>query len=106
MVFLSLLEKSPLYGSEIMSILNRKGSSFFIGAKEGTVYPVLYRLEDAGLVQRIPEGRQKKIFRITEKGSLQLRVMKERWAEYIREVDLLMALVPNDTDSNRGDGDQ
>ena len=87
MVFLSLLEKKPLYGSEIMMTLNHEGHPYFSGAREGTVYPVLYRLEDAGFVKSIPNGKQKKDFHITEAGMVHLREMKTFWCGFTDAVN-------------------
>ncbi len=91
MIFLSLIEKQSLYGSEVMSILNNEGAPYFSGAREGSVYPVFYRLEDAGLIQSVPNGKQKKNFVITSEGREQLSQMKATWAEFVERVDYFLS---------------
>lgn len=90
MIFLSLLSSKPMYGGEIMTILNTEGDPFFSGAREGSVYPVFYRLEDAGYIKSVPNGKQKKDFHITEKGLKQLEAMKAYWAEFSKSVNYFL----------------
>ena len=49
MLVLKLLEKEPKYGYQIISELREKSGDRFV-LKEGTLYPILYRLEDDGLI--------------------------------------------------------
>ena len=66
---LDLLDDSPKHGYELMKELkNRTGAR--IGA--GTLYPLLYELEERKLVSgewNSPNRRSRKIYRITEPGS-------------------------------------
>ncbi len=73
-----------------MAILNSEGSPYFSGAREGSVYPVFYRLEDAGLIVSVPNGNQKKDFHITEDGLQKLEEMKRYWAEFVETVDYFL----------------
>lgn len=71
MVVLRLVEEKSTYGYEIIQQLEQRGEGFF-NLKEGTLYPVLYRLEDSGLIESFwqnGEGRTapKKYYTITEK---------------------------------------
>ena len=72
MVLLSVVARGKTYGYEIILTLNRRGGPLFQNIREGTLYPVLYRLEDAGLltseVLAPPGGRAKKYYRITDAG--------------------------------------
>ena len=90
MIFLSLLSKKPMYGGEIMAILNTEGSPYFSGASEGSVYPVFYRLEDAGYIKSVPNGNQKKDFHITESGLQKLYEMKSRWNGFTSKVNFFL----------------
>lgn len=91
MIFLSLIEKQSLYGSEVMAILNNEGAPYLSGVREGSVYPVFYRLKEAGLIESVPNGRQKKNFNITPKGREQLIQMKTTWAEFVQMVDYFIS---------------
>ncbi len=66
---LDLLDDSPKHGYEIMRALkNRTGAR--IGA--GTLYPLLYELEERKLVAgewNSPNRRSRRIYKITEPGS-------------------------------------
>lgn len=50
MVLLSIISRNRTYGYEIILHLNHPETPLFQNIKEGTLYPVLYRLEDSGLV--------------------------------------------------------
>ena len=50
MVLLSVVARGKTYGYEIILTLNRRGGPLFQNIRDGTLYPVLYRLEDAGLL--------------------------------------------------------
>lgn len=49
MLFLKILEEKDCYGYEITQILSERTNGK-IAVKEGTMYPILYRLEDAGYI--------------------------------------------------------
>lgn len=95
MVLLAIISQKRTYGYEIILTLNRAGAPVFSNIKEGTLYPVLYRLEDAGLVSSElsgPEGggRVKKYYVITEAGKKALRDMAAFWESYKVCIDRLM----------------
>ena len=72
MILLSLIGRRETYGYEIITELNR--SAAVLGyAKEGTIYPILYRLQEAGLIRcrlapAAANGGSKKYYSLTEKG--------------------------------------
>lgn len=92
-VILKLLSQQEMYGYELVSELNRRGESLSI--KEGTLYPILYRLEDEGLMETRWEqaafrGKPKKYYSVTEKG---IRVMTEsysQWKAIARDITNIM----------------
>lgn len=49
MLVLKLLESEPKYGYQIIQEMKEKSEDVF-SLKDGTLYPILYRLEDDGLV--------------------------------------------------------
>ena len=51
MILLCLIAKKETYGYEIITELNNNGAAVLGYAKEGTVYPILYRLQEADLIQ-------------------------------------------------------
>ncbi len=48
-LLLSLIGQQPMYGYQIIKELEKRSQGYF-KFKEGTLYPVLHRLENAGLV--------------------------------------------------------
>ena len=72
-LLLKLLSEKTLYGYELMTMLDEESGGYF-AAKEGTLYPVLYRLEDAGYIQSLWEsaetrrGAPRKYYTITQDG--------------------------------------
>ena len=95
MVLLSIISHKRTYGYEIISNLNSAEVTLFQNVKEGTIYPILYRLEDAGLVKgelsiSANNERAKKYYEITNTGKDVLQDMKDFWHLYKTGVDTLM----------------
>ena len=87
MILLCLIGKKETYGYEIITELNHSGAAVLGYAKEGTIYPILYRMQKAGLIQcRIApaaaNGGSKKYYSITEKGQSVLVELIEFWKQY------------------------
>lgn len=85
MLVLKLLSKEQKYGYQLIHELKEKSGELFI-LKEGTLYPILYRLEDDGLVQSCwssPEGKQmaRKYYQIAEPGKQALFEIGELWIQ-------------------------
>ena len=49
MILLSLIGRKETYGYELIAALNASASVLGY-AKEGTIYPILYRLQEGGLI--------------------------------------------------------
>jgi len=77
---LQILARKPNYGYEIVRALNRIG---FESVAEGTVYPILLRLEKKGLVdvvkQRSELGPPRKVYTINQAGQAELESFWRRW---------------------------
>ena len=72
MLVLDLLCQKPAYGYELLTLLKERSNGMFC-LKEGTLYPILYRLEDEGLIEAnwsCGDGRTtpKKIYVPTREG--------------------------------------
>ena len=83
MLVLKLLCREPKYGYQIIQELKEKSENTFL-LKDGTLYPILYRLEDDGLViseWSESEGKQlpRKYYRITEQGQQALYDIETVW---------------------------
>jgi PadR family transcriptional regulator, regulatory protein PadR len=85
MVLLQLLSERDMYGYEITSALvERSGGAFDIS--DGTLYPVLYRLEKAGFVkpywQTPDRGVPRKYYGVTEAGGAALSRLRREWESF------------------------
>ena len=95
MILLCLIGRKETYGYEIITELN--SSAAILGyAKEGTVYPILYRLQDAGLIQyrlapAAANGGAKKYYSLTPRGKEVLQELIGFWASYADCVNAFLA---------------
>lgn len=92
-VILKLLSEKEMYGYELVDELNRRGKSFNI--KEGTLYPILYRLEDDGLMetrweQSSSRGQPKKYYSVTEKGKQFMAESYLQWKAIVLDITRIM----------------
>ena len=86
MILLSLIGRKENYGYEIITELNNSASVLGY-AKEGTIYPILYRLQEAELIQcrlasAAANGGSKKYYSLTPKGMEVLQELIMFWASY------------------------
>jgi len=81
-LILSILSNGESYGYEIIKTI-KELSGAKIEFKEGTMYPVLHKLEKKGLIESFwkpsETGRKRKYYKITEKGKKGLQLEKENW---------------------------
>ena len=87
MILLCIIGRKETYGYEIITELNRYASVLGY-AREGTVYPILYRLSDAGyLSTRVApaaaNGGSKKFYSLTEAGRRVLGEQIEFWKSFL-----------------------
>src|SRR3989442_5321348 len=82
LIVLHLLERGEAYGYEIVTKLATRTNGA-LGVTDGTLYPVLYRLERAELVAvrwETPErGVPRKYYRLTKAGREELARLKHEW---------------------------
>ena len=94
MLVLKQLEKEERYGYQLISRLKDKSGGLF-ALKEGTLYPILYRLEDDGLVVSRwsqPQGKEvsRKYYVITEEGKKGLKELSVLWRDFSGQVSKMM----------------
>ena len=94
MLVLKLLKSEPKYGYQIIQELREKSEGIFL-LKDGTLYPVLYRLEDDGLVVSRwseAEGKQmpRKYYEITENGRQAVADMETVWRHMAGGISKIM----------------
>ncbi len=95
-MILSVLERGEAHGLEILHRLDQAGCGL-LHLKEGSLYPALYRLEEAGKVHAVweeePHGRRgprRRIYRLTTKGKRELAKGREEWVGFVRVIGAIM----------------
>jgi len=91
MLVLEIICQEPTYGYELMTKLRVRSSELFT-LKEGTLYPILYRLEDDGLIQSSwshGEGKTtpKKIYTATDDGQAERHRRYGVWNAFYHTVN-------------------
>ena len=89
LLLLSLLKETDRYGYEIIRELDRRSDHTF-AMQEGTLYPVLHKLENKGYIRSYMRegdtGRKRKYYAITRKGIGQLAEEKKQWHLFTQSV--------------------
>ena len=91
MLVLEIICQQPTYGYDLMSKLKVRSGDLF-ALKEGTLYPILYRLEDDGMItaawsQGSGKTAPKKIYTATEKGQAERHRRHGVWEDFYRTVN-------------------
>jgi DNA-binding PadR family transcriptional regulator len=90
---LASLRDGPLHGYAIIAELKRRSGGAF-DLPEGTVYPVLHRLEVEGLLASAwssPAGRRRRVYRLTRRGRSALARRRQDWRDFARAVEAVLA---------------
>lgn len=77
--------EAPLYGVALIGELRRHGYEL----SPGTLYPILHALENAGYLtreNRLVDGRVRKYYTITPRGTRALAAARTKVVELVREV--------------------
>src|SRR5262245_23707059 len=93
LVVLHVLAPAEAYGYEIVTMLASRTDGV-LAVTDGTLYPVLYRLERAGLVAvrwETPErGVPRKYYRLTNAGREELTRLTEEWTTFAKAMTRLL----------------
>jgi PadR family transcriptional regulator PadR len=85
LIVLHLLAPGEAYGYEIVSKLTSQTNGS-LEVTDGTLYPVLYRLERAGFVavrwETPVRGVPRKYYRLTEQGQRELVALRAEWLAF------------------------
>ncbi len=86
---LSILSRSDAYASEIIAEL--KGAEMIV--VEGTLYPLLMRQKNQGLLayrwEESPQGPPRKYYSLTPAGRTFLERIDVAWKELVAQIDLI-----------------
>ncbi len=93
LIVLHLLASGEAYGYEIVSKLTEQTNGA-LEVTDGTLYPVLYRLERAGFVsvrwETHERGVPRKYYRLTAAGREELERLTEEWTSFTKAMTRLL----------------
>ena len=94
MIVLAALAAGPAHGYAVIEEVKRRSGEKF-DLSEGTVYPVLHRLEQAGLLTSrwvtAESGRRRRIYSLTKRGAGELAGQREVWEQFSVAIDSLLS---------------
>ena len=85
---LSLVEREATYGYRITQDIQAAAK-----VSESTLYPVLRRLQKSGALETFDQaymGRNRRYYRITPRGRVQLELYRKSWKEYSDQISALL----------------
>jgi len=93
MLLLRILADGHSYGYDLATQLSDRSAGQF-GIKEGTLYPVLYRLDDAGFIEaewsRPERGVPRKYYRLTTAGKNRLAELQGGWKQFSATINQVL----------------
>ena len=93
LIVLHLLSPGEAYGYEIVSKLTAETNGA-LEVTDGTLYPVLYRLERAGFVtvrwETQERGVPRKYYRLTDSGRDELARLRYEWTNFVKAMGKLL----------------
>ena len=97
LLVLKILSRRPgLHGYAIMSAI-KESSGEVLRADEGSLYPALHRMEEAGWLKAEwitqDKGRQLRVYRLTAAGTKQLSTVESRWQAVTSAVNRVLRTV-------------
>ena len=92
LLLLSVLAAGPAHGYAIISALRDRSEGTF-DLPEGTIYPALHRLQDAGLLASSwaeTEGRKRRVYALTDEGAAALAAERTEWRRFASGVQAVV----------------
>ena len=91
-MLLSVLSAGPAHGYSIISALRERSEGTF-DLPEGTIYPALHRLEEAGLLASSwaqAESRRRRVYGLTDEGAAALAAQRTQWRKFARGMQAVL----------------
>src|SRR5438445_10301129 len=89
LLILALLEDQPRHGYDIGKLIERL-SGGMLRFHIASLYPLLYRLENRGLIHgrwvEKPNQRRRRYYRLTTQGQITLARQRQSWREFVSAV--------------------
>ena len=97
MIVLAALASGPAHGYAVIEEIKRRSGQAF-DLPEGTVYPALHRLEQAGLLSSkwvtAESGRRRRVYALTRQGSRALAERRAVWRQFSDAIGGLLKGAP------------
>ena len=94
MIVLAALSAGSAHGYAIIEEIRRRSDGAF-DLPEGTIYPVLHRLEQAGLLGSrwvtAQSGRRRRVYALTKRGDRALAERRAVWDQFSEAIGELLA---------------
>ncbi|CAB3389464.1 PadR family transcriptional regulator [Kyrpidia spormannii] len=107
MLLLAFIDREPCYGYEMVQKLHEKGLEL---VSEGSIYPLLGRLEKNGFVEgyfvRSDQGPNRKYYRILPRGREHLKKWTGEWREFAQAVQQILDEGVDEAGRHNGKNDQ
>jgi PadR family transcriptional regulator len=85
MIVLAALAPGPAHGYAVIEEIKRRSAGAF-DLPEGTIYPVLHRLEQGGLLAgrwvTADSGRRRRVYELTRRGERALAEQRAVWKQF------------------------
>jgi PadR family transcriptional regulator, regulatory protein PadR len=93
LIVLAALSAGPAHGYAVIEEIRRRSGRAF-DLPEGTIYPALHRLEQAGLLASrwvtAESGRQRRVYALTRRGDRALSERRALWQQFSDAIDGLL----------------
>lgn len=92
LILLATLQQSPAYGYALIREL-RQRTEGNLDLTEGTIYPVLHRLEAAGFLESrlvTVQSRRRRLYSITPAGEEELERLRRDWSQFVLGIQNLL----------------
>lgn len=93
LMLMGVLRHGPAHGYAIIAALRERSDGEFDLA-EGTIYPALHRLEQAGLIESTVEpaqGRRRRTYALTAHGRKEFAAQRQAWQSYVANMQAVIA---------------
>lgn len=91
MCLMSIIDEEPSYGYEMVRKLRSRGLDL---ASEGSIYPLLSRLQKQGMIEgylvQSSEGPARKYYRTSSDGRKALQQWRDDWTGFRESVDTVL----------------
>ena len=93
LMLMGVLRQGPAHGYAIIASLRERSDGEFDLA-EGTIYPALHRLEQAGLVEssvQLAQGRRRRTYALTSRGRKEFATQRRDWQGFVARMQAVIA---------------